>query len=557
MKKSYFLHIKQFILLLSIFICCNGSSQAQHRSDSLKQAINSSRHDTITIQSLLELGAQYENTVPDTALFYYQEALSIAVNCDNNDFISQCYRKIGTIYHYQGFNDKTIEFCLKSLKISEELDDKGGIASCFNILGIAYGYLGLYNKSSDYFFKSLSIAEELGDKSLIANCYNNLGIIFHDQGFFDNAIEYYLKSLEINKELSNKPGIASCYNNIGTVYYDDGASVKDVKEKTNKYNKVIEYFLKSLGIAEEIGNKRIILSCYNNMGQVYENLGTEKENSELKEIMYNKAIEYYNKSLCISTEIDDKSSTSFTYVNIASLNIKLAGLSGITEVQRQNNFSKAIEYGKKSMTLADEINAFQQKNHAANILMDVYTRIGKYKLAVDYADIYIATLDSLFKEEKTMVIQEMTTKYKTEKQKQQIKLLEEENRTKQQKIRAHNYLLLSLTLLFVIIIGFAYSLRQKAKQRLHQMENELQKYMLLIKNYNDASESESQRLAEKYDLTERETEVLELLCHGTSYARIANNIFVSTNTVKYHIKNIYLKLDVKNKIEALNKLKSI
>lgn len=52
-------------------------------------------------------------------------------------------------------------------------------------------------------------------------------------------------------------------------------------------------------------------------------------------------------------------------------------------------------------------------------------------------------------------------------------------------------------------------------------------------------------------LTDRETEVLLRLSEGKSYGNIADDLFISRDTVKYHIKNIYLKLQVKSKAEAI------
>lgn len=54
-------------------------------------------------------------------------------------------------------------------------------------------------------------------------------------------------------------------------------------------------------------------------------------------------------------------------------------------------------------------------------------------------------------------------------------------------------------------------------------------------------------------LSERETEVLRLLCQGSNYKTIAESIFVSGNTVKAHIKNIYKKLHVHSRAEAVTK----
>lgn len=56
-------------------------------------------------------------------------------------------------------------------------------------------------------------------------------------------------------------------------------------------------------------------------------------------------------------------------------------------------------------------------------------------------------------------------------------------------------------------------------------------------------------------LSQREKEVLELLSKGLLYKEIAQQLGVGTETVKKHLKNIYQKLHVQNKIEALNKFK--
>ncbi|MCW3123710.1 MAG: DNA-binding response regulator [Flavipsychrobacter sp.] len=55
-------------------------------------------------------------------------------------------------------------------------------------------------------------------------------------------------------------------------------------------------------------------------------------------------------------------------------------------------------------------------------------------------------------------------------------------------------------------------------------------------------------------LTDRETEVLKLLARGFIYKEIASEINVEYETVKKHIQNIYAKLHVQNKVEAINKV---
>lgn len=54
-------------------------------------------------------------------------------------------------------------------------------------------------------------------------------------------------------------------------------------------------------------------------------------------------------------------------------------------------------------------------------------------------------------------------------------------------------------------------------------------------------------------LSKRETEVLTQLSKGFDYKQIADNLFISPSTVRKHIENIYQKLQVHNKIEAIQK----
>ncbi|OYX24371.1 MAG: DNA-binding response regulator [Flavobacteriales bacterium 32-35-8] len=60
---------------------------------------------------------------------------------------------------------------------------------------------------------------------------------------------------------------------------------------------------------------------------------------------------------------------------------------------------------------------------------------------------------------------------------------------------------------------------------------------------------------EDIKLSEREVQVLEQLSKGLSYNVIAEHLFLSTGTIRKHIENIYKKLQVHNKLEAVEKAK--
>jgi DNA-binding NarL/FixJ family response regulator len=72
----------------------------------------------------------------------------------------------------------------------------------------------------------------------------------------------------------------------------------------------------------------------------------------------------------------------------------------------------------------------------------------------------------------------------------------------------------------------------------------------VLNEFAHPSTRSAERSAE--DLTEREREVLELLVQGvTSNHKLAGQLFVSENTVKYHLRNFLNKLHVQNRAQVI------
>lgn len=102
-----------------------------------------------------------------------------------------------------------------------------------------------------------------------------------------------------------------------------------------------------------------------------------------------------------------------------------------------------------------------------------------------------------------------------------------------------------------------YLTKPVTKQRLHHaldsikfegaaMSNDIAKKMIAMfhrKSYTSFSK--------------RENQILDLLSQGGTYKTIADKLFVTTSAVNFHIQNIYLKLNVNSKSEALIKLKEL
>lgn len=94
---------------------------------------------------------------------------------------------------------------------------------------------------------------------------------------------------------------------------------------------------------------------------------------------------------------------------------------------------------------------------------------------------------------------------------------------------------------------------------LNIFQNALQQAILqLYRGETPLSKEVTQRIMRSFkaqrrsdNLSEREQEVYRLLCEGKNYREIADELFVSQNTVRFHLKNIYKKLGVKSRHEAM------
>lgn len=76
---------------------------------------------------------------------------------------------------------------------------------------------------------------------------------------------------------------------------------------------------------------------------------------------------------------------------------------------------------------------------------------------------------------------------------------------------------------------------------------------LYSKNLNHQVFLERERARLNVDLSIRETEILNLLARGFMYKEIAGHLFISTETVRTHLRNIYEKLQVRTRTEAVLK----
>ncbi|MCP5053173.1 MAG: response regulator transcription factor [bacterium] len=61
-----------------------------------------------------------------------------------------------------------------------------------------------------------------------------------------------------------------------------------------------------------------------------------------------------------------------------------------------------------------------------------------------------------------------------------------------------------------------------------------------------------EKLFVKYNISKREREVVHLICEGKTNKQIEDHLFISIQTVKDHVSNIFRKTGVKNRVQLTN-----
>jgi ATP/maltotriose-dependent transcriptional regulator MalT len=124
----------------------------------------------------------------------------------------------------------------------------------------------------------------------------------------------------------------------------------------------------------------------------------------------------------------------------------------------------------------------------------------------------------------------------------------------------------TIILSLLIVVSFLFALyvlkRRNNKLIIDQMRNDIQEYIERIEEYKNKPDEVDEKdvfykNVEKYGLSERELEVLLLISKGLKNDEVAEKLFLSVSTVKTHTRNIFVKLDVRNRIEASRKAQNI
>lgn len=409
---------------------------------------------------------------------------------------------------------------------SLELDSLKG--ALYVIYSTVHSYKAEYDSSFQYAFKALNHGVQYGNDVVRYDAYANLGIDFLYQEDYKKSEEYFSKAKKVADSLNSPYRLAHALNNLGLIAYYLGDSEKELTH----YEEALTTFEK-IQDQEGIGNTLL-------------NIGTWHTDNE----KFDQAKALYQQALKIFDEIGYKSAYGHTLESMAE-NYALAG-----------EYNTALATAEEALKLFIENENKQDEAYCYEILEDIYLKQGNHRMAYHFQEKYYDLFETIYNEEKAELVENLHLKYETAKKQAAIAELKLSNEIKEKEIevtRTQLYFLVGTLVCLSVVAGiFIYLMRRK--QQAEQKVQSLQ-YEVLLKRYVELLEGpQTIRLDHSRDelnkvlhnpLTEREFEILQSSLEGLTNQQIADKLFVSLSTVKFHLGNVYNKFGVNNKKEAL------
>ncbi len=520
-------YIKYFfstVLFINIYIVSGQISTNQ--IDSLFNYYKQLPDSPAKVDSILKLNIKSHYVRPDLV----EEALDIASRIYYIDGIANAYDMKGYMERRKNHFLKSVEYHKRALGFLEKSKDTLLKVKCLNNLGVSLRKLNDEKEAYKYYMMALSLAKASKNNRQIARVLNGIGNVFVNTEEYDKALYYFQQSL--NYELKEKNLKGQEYNlaNLGEVYI----------YKKN-YDSAEYYLKKSLDLAKLIYKDQKVGVEYNLLGLLYKEKGD-----------YLKAIWYYDRALPLLEARNIKRYCANTYIN--------RGLAKLTF----KKYNEAYSDINKGLQIAKEINSKENISLGYNALVEYYKAKKDYKKALEAHVMSKKFHDSIVNiTAKNSIISNQII-YETREKDERIKQLAYEKEKEKASSKRFFFIMIGIGVFSLVAIVFLYmffSLRRKNKDlELEQKNSQIQSYILKINELEQQmkkggqSELDLEDKLKEMDLTKRETDVLKLIAQGYSNDEIADKMFISKNTVKSHIKNIYLKLDVKNRIQVIRKI---
>jgi len=483
----------------------------QNEIQLLRKELNQNQKDTNKVWVYRDLAYYYLEEDLDSSLYFSELGIELSQQLGFvKGEIWNLYQKALAEEFMDRFESSI--FTLKqAFDIAENHGDTLSMAKLLNALGVTYYYQSHFTEAIGYYQDALSLAELITYQEGISYSLNNLGVIYRQRRNFKKAMEIYESSLIIKAQEKDTIGIINSRYNLGLLH---------------SYNNDFEKSLLEFSLAERL-------------------VESQRQGPNLAEIKIGQGMALYNLE-------QFEGAKKYFEEGLAQLKAdkvyeKIAALAylGILEV-RSGNQDQGMQKLLQANEMLENSERLELKRQVTREMARAYEILNQPQKSVEYWKYYNMLNDSINNEQKQWAIEEMQARFEA---------IEKDKMIQMQDLALHKEKLLKkrftliLSLVFILTLAavfyFVYQWRKTSKE-----DTPLQ----LINGKTLDFEQINKKLLSP--LTHREREIVGLVEQGLTNHEIAEKLFVSENTVKTHLKNIFSKTEAINRTDLVHKLKN-
>lgn len=366
------------------------------------------------------------------AIVQLKTALACAQQIQNNERVAAVANYLASVYWMTGdFESSTVLYQL-ALDHADKTHEAGLIAKVSMNLASNYNYLGDYESAIQYSLKALDIKEKAGNVERICYHYVSTGNVFKEINNIDKWLEYTMKAYRLKgrPECASVSDIAAIYNSLG-----------GIAEQRSQYNEALAYY-DTLRIISDTAEYRQGLSvAFTNSALVYEQLGNPRKALQLITKAeayfgpnpYDLIFNYNCKGALYQVLGDEKRALYYAEANIQNENIQYYSAEKIKCLRLLYTLNRSLGYHEAAYRWSDSLRLFESNQRD---------------------------------EEVRKAVEEMDTRFQTEKKEQQIALLTTENRLKKRSIAL--FIAVTIALALAIGMGILDFIRRKRHHAIRQ-----------------------------------------------------------------------------------------
>lgn len=450
----------------------------------------------------------------------------------------QYYLSLGIAYGQINNADSSFRYLNKAEKVAKSTQSNFLLAMINNTRGLVYMGKAEHEKSVEAYQEVMKLAEGKNDPKLndvLSKTYGNLGGVYFQLGQMDKALETTKKCLTLSETLKDTTDMALNHLRLAMVY-------NNIDELDNG----IAHLREARRFFKDLNNTTMLVHAENSLGKVFEKKG-----------QYDVAFKHYETAHNLVKSVGEQEEYASTLLAMGKINLK------------QSKLKSAEMYAQEALSFSKTHGFANSEKGAYDVLYQLALERGNSSQALGYRNKYIKLTDSLNSVEVKARVADLETQYETAKKEQEIQKLTFESQLKDANLSEARNAQIAIgigavaTIIVLLVIFIARQKKLKAEREAQALQVEaLQKRFLeLHSSPSELSvELDMDDLNKKLHtaLTEREFEALKLCVAGKSNPDIADQLFISVSTVKFHLRNAYSKLGVNNRKEAFQfMLKSV